>query len=486
MTNCLKDKKRAFWLILLPAAAVSVIHIALLHRYGVDECGVRNYAWYNVSDYYLDCLIVWMMLCAWRVRKTDFSRGLLLGTLSAFTYFCTLSPRMYDLVEFVNGLLALAAPFLVWSVAAKLRGKLEKGKAAVRCGVLWAAAVFVATIAAAFLDGSESWLAGYLVFPAAVVIAEGCVCIWLSVREYGDKKTREKWLWRAWLGCLALTVCITSELSTELRFWASSCWGAAAEAAMPILYALLLRLLRRSRNGALTLALYYGFCLFTVHAFGLGLFGLVMPILICAFESRDSGQKTWRTAAISALYALAWAALCYFRDDRLREIVYDLGGPAVNISAAGRINWLGYRLAAVKSFFAGNFDAFSAVSGLPYEEYPGYLAYTYTDRLGPLLYRFGRVWLPVLMLLVITAAVLLLRSGHAQPRTGRRNRQYMAVGYLLRAALACLYIVTMTWNGGRDFPFLAQNPMDLLMLCLLLRWDTADAAQPDGAEDAAP
>ena len=472
------DQKKQPWIILALAATVTVIHIVLLHLYGVTEWRTHHYAWYTISEGLLDCLIVYAMLCAWCLRSANLPHALLLGTVSMLAFYLSFFNYMYkidDGVEFVHGILTQIAPFMLWSIMYRLCEKLEKKKASVICGVIWGLAVLAITATAVFIDSSMDWLFDYLI-PATVIIFEGCACIWVSARKFQDEQERKKWMWRVWLGGLAIAVLLNSLYTNDLFvFLSDSCWGEAVYAAMPILYAMVFRLLMsRKWHDALKFVLYYAFCLFTIRVYWYGLFGLVMPILICLVESRDSNQNSRWFPVTSTLYTVAWAILSFFWDKRLREIVFDLGGPAVNIQLTERVDWLGYRLAAVKSYHAGNTYAFMKYflkNGQPldYWENQGYQLYYSDDFLGALTFQFGQIWLVIMVILVIVVAVLLLKKNMSLPQTMHRNRQYMGISYLIRAALSCVYIVTMTRWSGRDFPFNAEMLMDLLVLWIMLK-----------------
>ena len=365
MTAGTMDRKKYSLIILSLAAAVTVIHIVFICLYGISEFGMSfRYVWYEISGGILDCLIVYLMLCAWRVRKKNLKQAILLGTVSMFAFFVT-NTDSTEALDNVIGILMITAPFICWSVTFKLRHKIEKRKAAICCGITWSAAVLIVVFVTAIIDEALSWLIGYWL-PVTAAVIEGWFCIWAADREYGVEETRRKWLWRTWLGCSAFAILITClDAYGFYRFWIWSCWGDAIEAAMPILYALLFRfLMNRKWNEVLKLMLYYGICLFLYNEFFSGIINLVIPIFVCFMESRGKKQGAGFRVAISALYSLLWAVICFFGDRRLREIIYDLGGPAVNIQLTERVNWLGYKIAAIKSFFAGNTDAFSAVSGL--------------------------------------------------------------------------------------------------------------------------
>ncbi len=479
MMKRLRIEKMEPWIILALAAAVTVIHIVLLHLYGVSEWGSHYYAWAAISNGLLDCLIVYAMLCAWRLRSTNLPHALLLGTVSMLAFYLSFFNFVYkidDGVEFAHGVLVLTAPFLLWSIMYRLRGKMGKKTASVICGVIWGLAVLAITVMAAAIDGSLDWLFDYLI-PAAVIILEGCACIWVSAREFQDEQERKKWLWRAWLGGIVFAVLVNSLYTNDLFYFLSeSCWGQAACAAMPIVYAMVFRLLiSRKWHDALKLALYYAFCLFTIRVYYYGIFGLIMPIVICLVESRDSNRKSRWLLVTNALYTVAWAILRFFWDRRLREIFFDLGGPAVNISLTERVNWLGYRLAAVKSYLAGNTYAFMEYflrNGMPlddYWKYQGYQTFDYDDHLGALTFRFGPIWLVIMVGLVIIVAALLLKKNETLQKPVHRNRQYMGISYLIRAAVSCVYIVTMMRWYGEDFPFNAEKLMDLLVLWVLVK-----------------
>ena len=464
------------------AATVTVIHIVFMHLYGVEVYDSNHYVWYNISDGILDCVLVYMMISAWRVRKANFLHAVLLGTISMLSFYMTFFQYLYSLIEYWIGFLGLIAPFLTWSILYKVGQKEEKHKALEKCCVIWGITVLVIVIGAAAFD--IELIFGLIrlhdfVIPILLVILEGCACAWVSAREYKQEEERKKWLWSAWIGSIAFAMLLTGQFSNELSlFWTMSCWGKVSEAAMPLLYALVFRWLTEKRmSSALKLFLYYGFCMFTVWQFGFGVSSLIIPILVCVFEFGQKEYKSRLSVGYSALYTIIWAIYSFFSDKRLREIIYNLGGPAVNIDLTERVNWLGYKTAAWRSFLVGNEYAFYEYylrNGLtdsnkaPIEQYPGYRTFIDGDSLGSLIYRFGYGWLIVMAVLVVLVAILLLKGSFSKGQLMRRNIQYMGISYLIRAAVSCVYMVTMTVYSGENFPFNAGVLMDLLVLGMIL------------------
>lgn len=472
------DRRKYSWAIMALAATVTVIHIVFMYLYGVEVYDSTHYAWYNISDGILDCVLVYMMISAWRVRKANFPNAILLGTVSMLAFYMTFFHYLYSIIEYWLGILGLISPYLIWSVLYKVRQKAEKRKAIEICCVIWGITVLAIVFFAAAFGYELKWLHDFVI-PIILIILEGCACTWTSAREYKNEEERKKWLWCAWVGSIAFAILLTGQFSNELSlFWTMSCWGRVLEAAMPILYALIFRwLMRRKMSSALKLFLYYAFCMCTVWQFGFGVFGLIIPILVCVYELRQEEHNGRVTVGFSALYAIAWAIYSFFSDKRLREIIYNLGGPAVNIDLTERVNWVGYKMAALRSYLIGNEYAFYEYylrNGLtdsnkaPLEQYPGYSAFIDGDSLGSLTYRFGYGWLIVMAVLVVAVAILLLIGRIAKGQSMRRNMLYMGIGYLIRVVVSCVYIVTMTVYSGAIFPFNASVLMDLLVLGMIL------------------
>ena len=125
---------------------------------------------------------------------------------------------------------------------------------------------------------------------------------------------------------------------------------------------------------------------------------------------------------VVGLFGLLFAA-----NERLREIFYDLGGPAINIDLSARADWLGYRINTVKAFVTGDYT-----------------------------------FLLVLVLLVLTVIVAVLMIQLAQ---NRKLAKVVAIGMILQAMIYGIDEFAL-FSGVTWLPFTGYFVAEFV----LLRW----------------
>ena len=103
----------------------------------------------------------------------------------------------------------------------------------------------------------------------------------------------------------------------------------------------------------------------------MGSYQIILCVLVFWSENKaDPLVSRPAAAAGAALYTIGCAALTFFSNERLREILFYLGGPAIRISAAVREDWLGYHWTAARSFFSGEICVIDAAfAGTPNDYY---------------------------------------------------------------------------------------------------------------------
>ncbi len=236
----------------------------LLKLFSIEEDYGNKFAWSVISDGICDCLIVLLLLIAWRIRKRKFKKGILFGTVSVELFFVMYYTYGSGYVTNALGFLFLLMPGLTWSLSWKLKRKMEKKKAEAFCLRILVSAVILTAACAVGFNDFRFWFDGCLI--TAVVILEVWICIRFAFMEYEREKERNRMLWREWLGLFLFSFVASSLLQDgnplSWLYLNYFCWGRALSVAMPILFAVLYRWLRdRAWSQTLNLALYYVVCM---------------------------------------------------------------------------------------------------------------------------------------------------------------------------------------------------------------------------------
>ena len=160
----------------------------------------------------------------------------------------------------------------------------------------------------------------------------------------------------------------------------------------------------------------------------------------------------------AALYTVGSAVLTFFSNERLREILFYLGGPAIRISTAVREDWLGYHWTAAKSFFSGNIGVMDAAfAGTPNDYYQ---LFFYAD--NPF-FPYAMAILGAMIALTVLELGLLAQRKPTDPCTARCQK-YLLVGFAVRMILASLSMIGMFQRFQMNFPFTGAAVLDLYIL----------------------
>lgn len=314
------------------------------------------------------------------------------------------------------------------------------------------------------------------------------LCLFLVVLALllflGKKEPQKKTLWYGWLlwlGAAHLFLAFTGSIWSwdTAFFWF---WIPLVLVGLPFLLPALYRGLKRlfPRPGVLPAVMYflisallyglttdvfYGF----VHGMSVadpvvGLYQIVLCILVFRLENKaDPVTSRPVAAALSAAYGLGCGAVTFFTGERLREIVFHLGGPAVLISRTTREDWLGYHATAVLSFLRGDLRIMDAAFAGTQNNYYQWFAYAYSA-LFPWL-----VWILAAMVVLAVAELVLLARSKPNGPPLERCKQYLVLGISLRLVLAAFCVVGMFGNFRMDFPFTGAAVLDFLYLGVYLR-----------------
>ena len=191
----------------------------------------------------------------------------------------------------------------------------------------------------------------------------------------------------------------------------------------------------------------------------IGAYQIILCVLVFWSENKAEPVTSGPVAAVgTALYTVGCAVLTFFSNERLREILFYLGGPAIRISTAVREDWLGYHWTAAKSFFSGNIGVMDAAfAGTPNNYYQ---LFFYADNL---LLPYAMATLGAMIVLAALELLLLAQRKSTDPCTARCQK-YRLVGFAVRMILASLSMIGMFQRFQMNFPFTGAAVLDLYIL----------------------
>lgn len=191
----------------------------------------------------------------------------------------------------------------------------------------------------------------------------------------------------------------------------------------------------------------------------IGAYQIILCVLVFCSENKAEPVTSGPVAAVeAALYTVGCAVLTFFSNERLREILFYLGGPAIRISTAVREDWLGYHWTAAKSFFSGNIGVMDAAfAGTPNDYYQ---LFFYAD--NPF-FPYAMAILGAMIALTVLELGLLAQRKPTDPCTARCQK-YLLVGFAVRMILASLSMIGMFQRFQMNFPFTGAAVLDLYIL----------------------
>ncbi len=457
MSKLVKMRTRQEWRILALALIVPVL---MLSFYAL------RYGWVPARNELVEALAGVAALClmfqAWKVHKESLTKGVLFGTAS--TLFL-LASNYYPDEDRLLVFMVMAAPLSLEGLKRLLLKKYEKEQAIIRACVTWLVITVLSCVLWAFL----TWNSKDETYPVLFAqLIETAAWSLLAVREYADEAERTKKRWRAWLLCLLFCYWVLGERTLKGMFF-NTVWYSLYWYSLPLIYAWLLRWLEKQQLSRRNVGLiYFAFCLivFWNNMSGLHdgpsgeIFFLLMPLIVYAGEKRREENRV-STYALPLLYALVCGVMTFLKSERLRTVLYNLGGPAIDIPNAPRVDWFRYRLGGFKSFFIGNVYYYEGQLG--FQDFEHAVDY---NALEEPVYPYFWLYFLVLVLVVAAVSILLLRMRWSDAALNR-SKNYLATSYLLRAAIIIPGVLLMYGVSGVAFPFEPYSMMDLLILWLL-------------------
>lgn len=445
---------------LLPALAATVVYLAVN---GGDDFGMVCYrAVIGISG----CLMALLFFLSWKAYQNErvpMKVSILLGIAAAEASYIVCYGDADIIFQMVILLMMLFPVILVPAVDFFLH-KLSGSKHVVCVlDMLIVALICVLLCKAADADLKEDYMI------PIIWLSEGA--IWsIAVNAEGSKAQRRASQWKAWLatmGILYLYICIGDELWWEqvqldiLNHTVMAC--------VPVLYPLLFykisdRVCGKGRHYILKGSMAYFIAVLIITCFFSGsshlfmsgyscspdmvFYSLLMADIVYAeelyqYRKKNKAVTDWKSdfeAGFSAVISnIAAAVFVFFGNERVRTILYDIGFKGINIDKRDRVDWIGYRITAVKCFFAGD----AAV------------------------YRHGCPELVVMALLVLAAAIFLIKLRSNDIFTNHCVK-YPAVSYMVRAAEIIFFRMFLFTSYDVQIPFTGYAMADIVVLAILV------------------
>jgi len=443
-----------------------IVPVLMLAFYAVQ------YGWVPARNELVEALAgiaaVCLMLQAWNVHEQSLAKAVLFG--SASTFF-VLASDYYPEEDRLLVFLVMTAPLCLEGLKRWYLKKREKEQAIIRACITWLVIAAASCVLWALVTGSGAEELYPILF---VQLIETAAWSLLAAREYSGEEERTKKLWRAWFLCVLFCYWVLGERTLRGMFY-NTPWYSLYWYSLPLIYAWLLRLLKKQQLSSRVVCLaYFAFCLVVFwnnmsgrHKGPSGeIYFLLMPLIVYAGEKRRE-EKSASTVAFPILYTLVCAWMTFLNSERLRMVLYDLGGPAIDIPNGPRVDWLSYRLGGLKSFFAGNIYY--------YEGQPGIGKIIDTSLIEDPVYPHYWLYYLILILTVAAVSILLLRMRWSSAALSR-SKNYLAISYLLRTAIILPGVLFMYGVSGVAFPLEPYTLMDILILWLLFEKRRADQA----------
>lgn len=457
MNRIMHLRTRREWLIIGVAMLVPVHELISLFM---------EYGWGTVRNELVEALAgvgaIVLMLLAWKVRKQSLTKAALLGTASMLL---VLMNDYYPAETEFRVLFLILTPLALAGLRRLFMRKTPNEKRA----LLFGAAVWMALVLLIRLRSSyPSWRRIDAAWISLLILSAGtAVWAYLFLRPCPDRDEYERRLRWAWLLLALFCFWMLGDYRMTGMIY-GSCWYSLYWYSLPLVYAGVLRLLNKKLLGNTRRDLaYFAFCTLVFwdnmsgrHYGPSGeIYYLLMPLIVHACELPRE-EKTLSSHLLPIAYVLLCCGLTFAESQRLRTVLYNIGGPAIGIPESPRVDWIGYRLAGLKGFFTGDMQEYWALAGLPEDEY-AIMCSVAEDR-G---WQYSWHWFFMLLPIIAAVAVLLLRTRWENPALNR-SKGYLAVGYLLRMAILIPSVLFQYMSSGVALPF-DTSLMDFLVLWLL-------------------
>lgn len=387
--------------------------------------------------------MMFLLYHSWEVHKSSVPAAVLMST-GAVLVSCLALCDLNDIIKMMLIFLILLSPvfftvFFNWL----LKNKMNNGivKAVISC------MPFTIAIIALFIYLEASPAEDYPMI--AMFVAESLIWSFALNLKDVEKEEHKKILWNSWLICLAMFFVYITDYSLFIfRYMNKQLWNVTLTLSLPIVYPVVFwRITKQVNQDAKSrytkiAAGYFAFStLLYLYSIGIadrgysaiginwaldtGIYYILISLIVYAVEMKSiRGDKIGGhlfPALLAVIYSVGCLAATFMGNERIRIIFSNIGDPAVKIQNTYRVAWPGYRLEAA-------------------------------------------------LVIVAVIVIILLKKKWINFQLNRM-KNYLAVSYLIRAAMSVILFLFMFNSDGISFPFIAAEGfgLDLMILYYLFK-----------------
>lgn len=392
--------------------------------------------------------------------------------------------------------LLITAPVYVLLLSRMIIQKIagNRSVSAAICGMPWW--TLMAVFYAVFGMGSREEKALFLVWSIESII-------WvIALQPKEEEKEGKRRLWMVWVICLGLFLCLSCMEGIGGDWYLFvRCQEPVLMICLPFVYRSVFRKMDKSTSeelGGKRLVSpkvlsgwgYFGIS-FVIYLFmngisyrlavksgaypiDTGIYYVLWSVFIFVSEKKAeqrkemTEEKKWKRDALflpAVFYIVGCGYVMVKVNSRIREIFCSLTDRGTGFETGSHIDWLGYRMAAVRCFLSGRNDELDRLF-LPYGS-KGYQYFESGSSAGGLFFRQGDIWMWMISVCIMAIGLILLCWKWQNPDLNR-CKNYLAICYFIRLFLSILCIVGMVDSYHVEMPFTRYVMVDGLLLGILL------------------
>lgn len=195
---------------------------------------------------------------------------------------------------------------------------------------------------------------------------------------------------------------------------------------------------------------------------------IILSLMIYVKESKANPEKIGfrKNLIMVSVYIFSCITAMIVGNERLRNIIEGIGRGFRDIPVYHGTDWVGYRLAALKSFWTGDVSIIETFCGKSGTE--GYIHYTLGGDFESILFQSNKVILILFICMVLVVSVLLFHIDLEKPKWNR-VKSYLAVSYVIRTGIYVLMISFMFYSPPVKMPFIMGGLMEIVILYLWMK-----------------
>ena len=195
---------------------------------------------------------------------------------------------------------------------------------------------------------------------------------------------------------------------------------------------------------------------------------IILSEMIYVRESKENSEKIGfgKNLVMVSVYIFSCITAMIVGNERFRNIIGSIGRTSHDITVYRGTDWVGYRLAALKSFWTGDISIIETFCGKSGTE--SYVYYTLDSDFGSILFQSNKVILILFICMVLAVSVLLFHIDLEKPKWNR-VKNYLAVSYVIRTGIYVLMISFMFYSPSVKMPFIMGSLMEIVILYLWMK-----------------